>query len=544
MDVESQTAKAATLTFTNSPDTPVMDVPDDLLATLNTKHPRIQATSSDFKRLRTDIKTDPTLKTWYKAIKAQADGLLKQPVVGYKIDGGGLGLENRGRVLSTISTLGFVYQITKDSKYAERAYKELEDVSKWPDWNTQHYLDTDPKLADYILRNAIKNMPNALMGFGPDGAWHEGPGYWGLSTQMSVAAISALKTSLGTDFGLSKIDGFSKTGYFPAATTGPFLQIFNYADSGGAAIGGSQLFWLAKEFNQPGVEQYWKNNIKNPTAFDLIWYDAKLANTPETTAPLGVYYRGTELVSMRSSWTDNNAWYIGLKGGDNLVSHGHFDLGSFVFDAYGKRFVSDVGADNYSAPGYMSALRYTFYRTRAEGHNTLVINPNSDDDQVSDATAKVIKFNTTGKTTYAVMDLTKAYAPSTTSTLRGMALVNGNILVINDEIKVKDKSELYWFMHTSAKIKVAADGKTAQMTIDGKSVVAEIVYPAIAKFTVMDAVPLKTSPKAANSPNTGIKKLTIHLTNTGNTNIVVVVRPTDKKASDAGTFLKPLSDWK
>ena len=50
--------------------------------------------------------------------------------------------------------------------------------------------------------------------------------------------------------------------------------------------------------------------------------------------------------------------YIGVKGGMAKRNHGHMDAGSFVFDAYGKRWSEDLMVPEYtSVPGEETLLR-------------------------------------------------------------------------------------------------------------------------------------------------------------------------------------------
>ena len=81
---------------------------------------------------------------------------------------------------------------------------------------------------------------------------------------------------------------------------------------------------------------------------------------------------------MRSAWDDPNAVSVDFKAGDNKANHSHLDLGSFIVDALGVRWACDLGADDYNMPGYFGGKRWTYYRLRAEGHNTLVINSGRD----------------------------------------------------------------------------------------------------------------------------------------------------------------------
>ncbi len=619
------------LSFTNSfraqeINTPVMKLPENLLETLKKSHPRLHLDAKGFADLKLKIASDTTLKAWYDRIEKKGDAILSEPTSIYVIPDGLRLLDVSRKVVGRISVLGFLYQLTGDTKYAERGWKEMEAVSKFPDWNPKHFLDVgemtnafglgydwfysflnvdqrqivrsaiiekglsrallayqkiskqgegwwpevshnwnqvcnggigvgalaiadeEPALSEYILREVIRLLPIAMKEFGPDGAWNEGPGYWGYAVRYNVAVLSALESSLGTDFGLSKIDGFSKTTLFPLYLTGPFNKSFNYADGGDGATGGSQLFWLAEKFNQPLAATYQKQLVRSPEPFDLIWYPGELLKKQAGLIPLAASYRSAEVMTMRSAWNDPKAWFVGFKAGDNKANHSNLDLGSIVLDALGKRWIFDLGADNYNMPGYFSTgtngKRWDYYRMRAEGHNTIVLNPGLKADQNPLAATKLINFGTNGKTAFAVADLTPAYSDAS-SIKRGIALVNGECVVINDNIQTSKPALLYWFLHTRAKLTLEGGGRKANFSMDGEQIEAEIIAPSKAKFTIMKAVPLSQSPQpATNNVNEGIQKLSISLNGVTNEKVIVVIKPVKKNIQGAASFYQSVTNWK
>ena len=44
--------------------------------------------------------------------------------------------------------------------------------------------DEEPDLCRPLLARALKGLPRALASYAPDGAWSEGPGYWGYATKL------------------------------------------------------------------------------------------------------------------------------------------------------------------------------------------------------------------------------------------------------------------------------------------------------------------------------------------------------------------------
>ncbi len=408
--------------------------------------------------------------------------------------------------------------------------------------------DEEPALAGEILAAAIRSVPRAMRHFAPDGAWGEGPGYWDYATKYNVLMLAALDTSLGTDFGLSAIEGFSKAGDFPIHTTGPLGKSFNYADAGESGPGGSQLLWLATKFGTPAFAA-WRieHTMRNPSALDLLWCAAWLDRKPSIgSLPLARYFREAEIVAMRSAWNDPDATFVGFKGGDNRVNHGHLDLGSFVLDAAGRRWAMDLGADNYNLPGYFGQGRWNYYRCRAEGQNTLVINPGEQPDQDPGAVSRIVHFKSDSDHAVAIADLSSAYAAAVASARRGIAIV-GRQVIVQDEIQARQPAQLWWFMHTAAA--VDCNGATATLTLDGRKLTARILSPEGAKFSVMPAAPLPTSPKlerqqvkgpGSHGDSTGARKLAIEIKEVSNLTLTVVFSIEDGAPIPK---LKPLSEW-
>jgi hypothetical protein len=387
--------------------------------------------------------------------------------------------------------------------------------------------DEEPKIAAEFLESALKSIQLAMAEFAPDGAWAEGPGYWDYATTYNVVFLAALQTALGTDFELSKMQGFSETGMFPIYLAGPLNRTFNYADGGDGAVRAAQLFWMAKEFNQPAYAAY-ERRMAAPEPLDLVWYDSALANNAELERrlPLEKYFRGAEVVTMRSAWNDRDALFVGFKAGDNKANHSHLDLGSFVFDALGKRWAIDMGADDYNLPAYFGNKRWTYYRLRAEGQNALVINPGEGPDQDPKAAAKMIRFSTKDSTPVAIADLTAAYAKHAQRVERGIALLNRERLLIKDEVTADRGVEVWWFMHTPAEIEISGDGRTATLTQGEAKVKAAILSPVEARFEDRAAEPLPSSPHPEKqNPNRAIRKLTVHVSNARHLNLSVLLTP-------------------
>ncbi len=404
--------------------------------------------------------------------------------------------------------------------------------------------DEVPELAGEILHGALFSVPRAMNSYAPDGAWGEGPGYWGYATAYNVVMLAALESALGTDFGLAEMEGFAETGLFPIYMTGPTGRTFNFSDSGDRLGRADPLYWLARRFDRP-VYAWFAAALGRPSAAGLVWYRGPGRDPAAAGLPPDKHWRHVDVVTMRSGWTDPEAMFVGIQAGTNQVNHNHLDLGSFVLDALGRRWAVDLGGDDYNLPAYFGGKRYTYYRLRAEGHNTLVVNPDQGPDQDPQATAKIRRFVSEEERAVAVADLTPAYASHARRVERGVAMLKRRHVLIQDELDADQAAGVYWFLHTPASVTLSDDRRTATLEQAGKKLRARILAPSEARFEVRPAEPLPSSPNPEGQRrNRGIRRITIHLPGVSSLRLAVMFTPQDGQGGPLWTpEIKPLAEW-
>lgn len=388
-------------------------------------------------------------------------------------------------------------------------------------------IDQYPLIASQVLAQSLQRLPQAMGNYMPDGGYKEGISYWHYGTFYNTIILAALNTALNTDFKLSEIPGFAQTGFFPIYINGTTNKTFNFYDGDEKFQRAPELFWLSQRYKQP-VYTYYQKQSPVHGALDLIWYKPIKKNITLRKLPVARYFRGTEVVSMRSDWQDSQGVFIGFKGGDNKTSHSNLDIGTFVIDALGVRWATELGKDDYNLPGYFNQKqRWIYYRNRAEGQNTLVINPSLNPDQNIDAQSKITSFTLRRKKISAVADLTPAYYPQVNKARRAITLLREKKqILLEDEIRANLPVNLLWFMHTQADIKIDSNGKTAILSQDGKRLSIQLLNSqAKYQFTVMDAQPLITSPNPQQGKNYQIKKLTIKLDKVKDERLTVLFTP-------------------
>jgi hypothetical protein len=363
--------------------------------------------------------------------------------------------------------------------------------------------DEDRKVAARVINYSRESIPRAMASFAPDGGWAEGPGYWSYTTMYTCFYLGSLQTALGTDFGIKQTPGYADTGYFRMHFISPIGETFNYADAHESAGSAFQMMWMGKALSRPLYAAHERSRTERPGIFHLLFWDGD-ETWPKADFAKAALYKGVDVAFFRSSWNDANAFWVGFKGGDNRANHSHLDLGTFNFDALGQRWALDLGGDDYNMPGYFGNKRWTYYRLRTEGHNTLTID---DGNQEPSAKAPLIGFDDNRDKSFAVADVTAAYGKRLTSWRRGVALVGGKRFVVIDELAAKEPVCVTWNFHTAAKVSVAADGRSAMLTgANGATLQAVIVSPADGRFKVVSA-----SAPPPQRPNAGVSNLTVEL---------------------------------
>ena len=369
--------------------------------------------------------------------------------------------------------------------------------------------DSDQAVTDKcgaVLRAVLESLPHGLSTYGIEGSWPEGLAYWEAVTRDVSAFFHSLQTALGNDYGLSSFHGVDRAGRFRIHMTGPTGKMFNFGDAAEDIGLSPEMFWMARRFAVSAYawsEQKALDRYGHPDAYDLAWFDAN-AKPPQQQSPAwppDAIFRGLDIACFRSAWDDPNAIYLAVKGGDNKDPHAHLDLGSFVLDAGGVRWAADLGTDDYDLPGYLGRQRWTYYRTKTESHNTLLID---DQNQDTRAEARITRQDFAPDFSWVQIELGRANPGRVRQWTRRFALVQRQAVLMEDSVRCEQPVEVIWGMMTDADITLG--GQTATLKKNGWVLAAEIRSP---RHAVFDVAPLRaTAPQAANP---GYKKLIVRL---------------------------------
>ncbi len=400
--------------------------------------------------------------------------------------------------------------------------------------------------SEYILTRAVNDTTYAMVDcYSPDGGHPEGPSYWYFGTKYQVPMIMTIKNCTGSYHGLNDFSGFEDSYDYTMGVSSNH-NAWNYHDSGpGQKIPSEQYFVSAYMFNDPNLSQFRYNQILSGSVdidtWDIFYYDPTICYE-NSNLDLSLDYISYKIgiVTFKSDLTDSQL-FCGLHGGANNVGHGQLDIGNFILEYNGTRFFCDLGLDNYDMWSYFTfPNRHWLYLNRAEGQNTLVINPsfvhqvakvndemqwgsggqyvdvwhcdfyqrtNAVDlnngkgmkyDQAFSAISNILGYGTSTDSAYAVVDMGSAYgyydvnktnengALNMTSPTgkRGLLVTdNRSTVIIQDEMDLtafgRETNTVYWNGHVvnGGVITISDDGQTALISYNGHSLLCEIVVP-------------------------------------------------------------------
>jgi len=415
--------------------------------------------------------------------------------------------------------------------------------------------DDKPDLAKQIIERAIESIKLPMKDYIPDGAYPEGYGYWGYGTSFNVMFISAMEKVFGSDFGLSEKPGFLKTASYLENMTGPSGNCFNYSDAGSGASINPAMFWFANRLKDNSILLTEKSYLESGKSLVndrllpalMIWGEGADLNKIENPKKLIWVGKGKNPVAlMRTSWSDSDAIFVGMKGGSPSNSHAHMDIGSFVMDAGKVRWAMDFGSQNYESleskgvnlwSGVQNSQRWQVFRYNNLAHNTLTFN---NEYQLVKGYAPITGFTDNPSFLSAITDISEVYKGNANSVNRGIAIVDKKYIMVRDEIVSTDKeTTVRWTMVTPAEVKITGNN-TAELTQKGKKLRIKVVEPATIKLTTWTTKP--THDYDALNPGTIMVGFEANIPANSKCSLTVLLIPEDTNIKDNLT-IPSLQDW-
>ena len=298
----------------------------------------------------------------------------------------------------------------------------------------------------------------------PDGSNHEGPSYTAFGFSYVVRCFEALRHCTGIDL-FATTAGLEGIPHFRAHTLTPgFAGCFNFGDSGTSTYYFNHyLLKLASEYQDPAAQALMKAAYDaSPESFiyhpwNILWYDADLAQTPLDEIPTWRYFDDLELATYRSSWTDPDALAVLFKcgpyGGHRLnelaegwvnVAHDHPDANHFMLFWHGQMWALDDG--------------YPKQQKAGENHNLVLVDGKGPLQRGGGWLQPIANMASMGKIDqviheeglFAVRGDATNYYPTVSAAFRWLAVVRDRYVVICDHLESDEPRTYQWLLHSDA----------------------------------------------------------------------------------------------
>ena len=328
--------------------------------------------------------------------------------------------------------------------------------------------------ASWLISDNLFHMTDTgYTHYAPDGAYIEGPGYWAYGSNNIFLLCYCLDVAIGTNYCL--MDGWciDTTSYYALHVESNEYRSYNYHDGSMGSVATNWFFYVGEYFEDYGLVDIRFKHIRSKgyNFSDLVSYphDYVPGDTPDLQ--LDYYAGGIDLYTARSSW-EKGAMFVAIHGGNNNVTHGQVDAGSFVYHNAGTVWFEDMGTENYNCAGFWGGTtRYRYYRMKPEGNNTIALTSdvkNVPYGQEANAIAETFDhlYNEYGSS--IKIDMTPTLDGLAMKATRGVLVTNDRqTVVIQDEISFGGIQTLYWFGHYSSTyvtdVSLSQDKRTAYM---------------------------------------------------------------------------------
>lgn len=383
----------------------------------------------------------------------------------------------------------------------------------------------DDGLSESLFGRGLTLVESCGQFYQPDGMYPEGPGYWHYGTNYHVMLLA---TCQPLDRPITDNAILKKSGEAMMQLTSPTRLAFNFADGHARRETPSPAqCWLATHFSDAAQARYVRGLLARAldeagSKFDgggyfplaVLWLPAP----PATGKPLpaAAAFGGEQAVAIfRTGWDANAAWFA-IKGGTPAASHGHMDVGSFVYDAHGVRWIHDLGSENYNLPGYFGSQRWSYFRLQNRSHNTLEINGKLQNTGAEPC--PIVSSTLTGGPLAATFDLSDAYAGAAEKVVRRARFDTATGTVrIEDQI-TKPSGQIVWRAFTDAAAEIQGDRVILKK--DGRQITLRRTSGA-GTWSITDAKP----PTPAENQNSGFRAVVLTIPQADQVSASVEIRP-------------------
>ena len=329
----------------------------------------------------------------------------------------------------------------------------------------------------------LDKFRRTMAALGPDGASHEGVGYWEYGAEYMLKFMDVARSRLGVDLYTNQWWGntarYAQYLALPRQAWTRDNCIVDIADCPRSHWYGPGylLRALAREFRdgyaQWLAQQVEDADVASPQApwLNLLWFDPGLPATPPSSLPTLRHFEDMGIVSARSGWSGDESLVV-FKCGPFL---GHKAIQEFTYDAGGGHVHPDANHFVLFGAGEW-LVRDDGYRSKWTGqHNTLLVDGQGQLGEGKEwfdgtqplavkACPRIVRVSSSADVDQMTGDAAAAYPPGLglRRHLRHLVFLKPDVLLVCDEVRTDKPRRLELRFHPESR-QAERDGKAFVM---------------------------------------------------------------------------------
>lgn len=357
-------------------------------------------------------------------------------------------------------------------------------------------FERHPALSRSIIRRAVTSTQTySLPSYAPDGNYPEGLMYWNYGTGFLVMLSEALESATSATCNLAGNAAFMRSAQYICHMTSQRFGCYAYSDCNAQENSLClPMFWFASRtgdasllYGEAGKVEYLKSVGKESKVYTsrylpciMLWAEKGCLRDAVPPAQTSFIGQGeTPVALLRNHWGGEDEIFVGLKAGSCRSGHAHMDIGSFVMYRGPYQWATDLGNQDYHSlekfglnlsDRSQDSDRWIPFRTGMYSHNLMIFN---NERQRVDAMAQISRHGDKEDFSFAVSDLTDIQGGLVGSYQRGVAIIDGNYVLVRDEITAAGTGmPLRWAMLTPAEVEITGE-RTAVLRQEGQEMYLE-----------------------------------------------------------------------
>lgn len=316
------------------------------------------------------------------------------------------------------------------SDYQWMGLDHADPVNNWNPWINENILavtlliEEDPEKRNALFLKIGKSVQRFIDFYAPDGGCDEGPAYFNVAGASFLDCLDLLWRATDAKASIYEEELPKNMAMYimNAHISGKYY--INFADAVCRLTpDGMLLLRAAERMNLPSLYDFAVSlindgdsepycavdyNVIHRRIANLLEYNKNKLAPVRRPLPLSHAFFGIEVASAREN-TDGSGLYFAAKGGHNMESHNHNDIGNYIVYVNGEPVLCDIGVETYSRKTF-SNERYTIFTMQSGYHNTAIIN-GCDQNPGYEYKADAFSFEDGHAKAVFSVDISSAYPP-------------------------------------------------------------------------------------------------------------------------------------